>query len=88
MEPSVSPDIEVHNITDEFVDWIAYELNHFYGPWKRTIYVVHTDAGLTGLGESGSPEPEETIEKYIGTSPFDWVAGTRTRWDWGRPCTT
>ena len=80
-------DIEVHNITDEFVDWIAYELNHFYGPWKRTIYVVHTDAGLTGLGESGSPEPEETIEKYIGTSPFDWV-GTRPRWDWGRPCTT
>ena len=66
-------DIEVHNITEEFVDWIAYELNHFYGPWKRTVYVVHTDAGLIGLGESGSPEPEETIEKYIGTSPFDWV---------------
>ena len=66
-------DIEVHNITEEFVDWIAYELNHFYGPWKRTVYVVHTDAGLTGLGESGSPETEETIEKYIGTSPFDWV---------------
>ena len=55
------------------MDWIAYELNHFYGPWKRTVYVVHTDAGLIGLGESGSPEPEETIEKYIGTSPFDWV---------------
>ena len=66
-------DIEVHNITEEFVDWIAYELNHFYGPRKRTVYVVHTDAGLIGLGESGSPEPEETIEKYIGTSPFDWV---------------
>ena len=49
-------DIEVHNITEEFVDWIAYELNHFYGPWKRTVYVVHTDAGLIGLGESGSPE--------------------------------
>ena len=66
-------DIEVHNITEEFVDWIAYELNHFYGSWKRTVYVVHTDAGLIGLGESGSPESEETIEKYIGTSPFDWV---------------
>ena len=66
-------DIEVHNITDEFLDWIAYELNHFYGPWKRTVYVVHTDAGLIGLGESGTPEPQEKIEKYIGTSPFDWV---------------
>ena len=66
-------DIEVHNLKSEFVDWIAYELNHFYGPWKRTIYVVHTNQGLIGLGESGSTEAPETIEKYMGTSPFDWV---------------
>ena len=66
-------DIEVHNLTDEFVDWISYKLTHFYGPWEKTVYVVHTDAGLIGLGESGSPEPTETVEKYIGTSPFDWV---------------
>ncbi len=66
-------DIEVHEITDEFVDWEAYQLNHYYGPWKRTIYVVHTNTGLVGLGESGEPETQETIEKYIGTSPFDWV---------------
>ena len=35
--------------------------------------MVHTDAGITGLGEGHGPEPKETIEKYIGTSPFDWV---------------
>ena len=66
-------DIEVHHITDEYVDWIAYQLGHYYGPAHRTIYVVHTDKGLVGLGESGSPEPQATIEGYIGTSPWDWV---------------
>ena len=66
-------DIEIHEITDEFVDWISYELRHFYGPWKRTIYVVHTNNGLSGLGESGQTEKPETIEQYIGTSPFDWM---------------
>ena len=65
-------DIEVHEITVDYEDWIAYPLNHYYGPTKRTVYVVHTDKGLTGLGE-GSREPDEVIEKYFGTSPFDWV---------------
>ena len=66
-------EIEVHPITLEYVDWIAYQLNHFYGPITRTVYVVHTDNGLVGLGESGSPEPQEVIDGYIGTNPFDWV---------------
>ena len=48
-------EIEVHPITLEYVDWIAYQLTHFYGPITRTVYVVHTDNGLIGLGESGSP---------------------------------
>ena len=65
--------IEVHPITLEYVDWIAYQLTHFYGPITRTIYVVHTDNGLVGLGESGSPESQEVIDGYIGTNPFDWV---------------
>ena len=64
-------EIEVHRITLPYVDWIAYQLNHYYGPTRRTIYVAHTDDGLTGLGESGSTEPRETVERYIGTSPFD-----------------
>jgi L-alanine-DL-glutamate epimerase-like enolase superfamily enzyme len=65
-------DIEVHDITVDYEDWIAYQLNHYYGPTKRTVYVVHTNTGLTGLGD-GSRESDEVIEKYVGTSPFDWV---------------
>ncbi len=64
-------EIEVHRITLPYVDWIAYQLNHYYGPTQRTIYVAHTDDGLTGLGESGSTEPRETVDRYIGTNPFD-----------------
>ncbi|MBM4077964.1 MAG: hypothetical protein FJ267_20235, partial [Planctomycetes bacterium] len=37
-------DIEVHEITVPYVDWIAYELNHFYGPTRRTVYVVKTNS--------------------------------------------
>ena len=66
-------DIEVHDITVDYHDWIAYKLNHFYGPSHRTVYVAHTNNGLIGLGESGSREPQGTIEKYIGTNPFDWI---------------
>ena len=66
-------DIEVHEFAGEYTDWSAYQLSHYYGPERRTVYVVHTDAGLTGLGEGHGPEPSETIEKYIGTSPFDWI---------------
>ena len=66
-------EIEVHEITLEYVDWIAYQLNHFYGPAKRTVYVAHTDDGLTGLGEGHDADPEEVIDRYIGTNPFDWI---------------
>jgi len=43
-------EIEVHEITVPYEDWIAYELNHFYGPTRRKVYVVHTNNGLIGLG--------------------------------------
>lgn len=66
-------EIEVHEISVPYEDWIAYELNHYYGPTRRTIYVVRTSDGLTGLGEGHTREPEEVLQKYIGTSPFDWV---------------
>ena len=66
-------EIEVHQITLEYVDWIAYQLNHYYGPTRRTIYVVHTDNGLVGLGEGGGTEPQEVIDQYIGTNPFEWI---------------
>lgn len=66
-------DIEVHEISVDYHDWLAHELNHFYGPSRRTVYVVHTSNGLVGLGESGSREPKEKIRQYVGTSPFDWI---------------
>src|SRR5262245_4006350 len=55
-------DVEVHDITVPYADWIAYELNHYYGPTRRTVYVVHTDKGLIGLGEGGR-EPDTVVQK-------------------------
>ena len=66
-------EIEVHQITPEYEDWIAYQLNHYSGPANRTVYVAHTDDGRVGLGEGGRPEPQEVIDQYIGTNPFKWV---------------
>ena len=65
-------EIETHDITTEYQDWIAYQLNHYYGPRGRSVYIVHTNKGISGLGE-GQKEPSETVEQYVGTSPFDWV---------------
>ena len=67
-------DIEVHEIAPEYHDWIAYPLNHYYGPTRRTVYVTHTDNGLSGLGEGGgAPEAQETIDRYLGSNPFTWI---------------
>ena len=66
-------EIEVHEVVLEYQNFLAYQLNHYYGPTKRVVYIVHTDTGLEGLGESGRAEPSEVIEEYIGTNPFDWI---------------
>ena len=66
-------EIEVHPIATEYVDWQQYQLDHYYGPRTRTIYVVHTDDGKVGLGESGSTATREIIDQYIGTNPFAWL---------------
>ena len=66
-------EIEVHDITLEYCDWTAYQLNHYYGPLYRTIYVAHTDNGLIGLGESREREPEEVVDRYVGSNPFEWI---------------
>jgi len=60
-------DIEKHEIHPDYVDWLHYELNHFYGPTKRSVYVVHTNKGLQGLGE-GRKEPDAVLENYIRNS--------------------
>ena len=66
-------EIEVHEVVLEYQDFLAYQLNHYYGSTKRAVYIVHTDTGLEGLGESGRAESSEVIEEYIGTNPFDWI---------------
>jgi galactonate dehydratase len=68
-------DIEVHPIQVPYHDWAAHVMNHFYGPTKRTIYVLHTNHGLTGLGESDDTMPPEALQRFIGTNPFDWING-------------
>jgi L-alanine-DL-glutamate epimerase-like enolase superfamily enzyme len=69
-------DIEVHRIEDiGYQPWLEQPLRHLYGSsglTQRTVYVVHTDAGLVGLGE-GHGDPPEVVQSYIGTSPFDHV---------------
>ncbi len=66
-------EIEVHEITLEYHDWIAYQLNHYYGPRHRTVYVAHTDDGRVGLGECGTTDPQDVIDQYIGSNPFEWL---------------
>ena len=66
-------EIEKYEVAMEQQDWNTYAIMHFYGSCqaKRTILVVHTDTGLEGLGEGNVKD--EVLERYIGTSPFDWV---------------
>jgi len=66
--------IETHEISVPYDPLTAYELNHFYGPTRRTVYVVRTNSELIGLGEGHAPEPAEVLKKYEGSNPFDWIA--------------
>ena len=70
-------EIERHVVRLPFNDFNAKELYHAQGPeiMTRTIFVLKTENGLEGYGESwgSSWPPQADIEKYIGTSPFDWI---------------
>ena len=70
-------DIERHVVRLPVNDFNAKALYHSLGPkiMTRTIFVVKTEGGLEGYGESlgSSWPPQGDIEKYIGTSPFDWI---------------
>ena len=66
-------EIEMHEVTLDYDERRVHELSHYYFSRQRTIYVVHTDNGLVGLGEGGSPASQEDIDRYIGTNPFEWV---------------
>lgn len=66
-------EIEVHEISVPYHDWLHNVLQHFYGPTRRVIYVARTESGLTGLGEGHSREPDDVLQKYIGSNPFEWI---------------
>ena len=66
-------DIEMHEVTLDYDERRVHELSHYYFSKQRTIYVAHTDNGLVGLGEGGSPASQDDIDRYIGTNPFEWV---------------
>ena len=67
-------DIEEHEIVPPFQDYNALELFRYHGLsiQTRIIYVVKTDIGLEGYGESGLA-PKGRFKDYIGTDPFDWL---------------
>ena len=46
-------EIEVHEITLEYQDFLAYQLNHYYGPIRRTVYVARTDTAWRGWVRAG-----------------------------------
>ena len=69
----VVTEIDIHRVTLSYDDARAYELLHYHDLTQRTIYVVHTDNGLIGLGEGEKPEEQEVLDLYIGSNPFDWM---------------
>jgi L-alanine-DL-glutamate epimerase-like enolase superfamily enzyme len=74
-------DIEVHEILLPYHDFNAKVLFRYHGlsVQLRTVYVVKTDKGLEGYGESPGPAPpKDRVAKYLGTSPFDWLADTES----------
>ena len=56
------------------------ERDRFYQEWrdssvpsvKTTLYLVHTDEGLIGLGEGG-PLTDADLSRYSGHSPFEYI---------------
>ena len=70
-------DVEVHTIQPPLQEFNAAAITRYHGKvfQQRTLFVVHTDNGLQGIGEAvGSGADADAVrEKYIGTSPFDWV---------------
>ncbi len=73
-------DIERHAILAPFHEFNAKALYRCQGLENnyRTVFVVKTENGTEGYGESwGRSWPsEEALKKYIGSRPFDWVGDT------------
>ena len=71
-------EIEEHEIVPPYQDHNALTLFRYHGLSLQTriIYVVKTDLGLEGYGESGGPLKKGRFKDYLGTDPFDWMADT------------
>ena len=69
--------LEVHQICPPYCDYNSLSLARYHGSaiQQRTVYVLTTDEGLEGIGESigTAPDSEPLREKFLGTSPFDWI---------------
>ena len=62
-------------------DFHAKALFRYHGPniQARTVFKVSTNVGLVGWGESWSVSPfsDEDRRRYVGSSPFDWLAARK-----------
>ena len=72
-------DVERHIVCPPLKEWNSDALTHHQGPdfRYRTVYVLHTDNGLEGLGEHRGkswPGVEEWLSQLVGTNPCDWLA--------------
>ncbi len=67
--------VEVHEILTPFHRYHANNLFRYHGlgVQLRTIYIVKTDIGLEGYGESWGPAPKDSFSRYVGSSPVDWI---------------
>lgn len=73
-------DIERYEITPPYHDYNGETLRRYHGRQiqSRTVLIAKTNVGIEGFGEAwglGGPD-EATMNKYIGTSPFDWIGDT------------
>ena len=69
-------EIEEHEVVAPYHDYNAEALFRYHGLslQRRIIYVVKTDTGLEGYGESGGPLRKGRFKDYLGSDPFDWMA--------------
>ena len=75
-------DIETHEVLLPFFEFNSQTLFRYHGLGiqLRTIYVAKTNhPGLEGYGEAwGRGWPQDQVQEFIDTNPFDWLGGTTT----------
>jgi len=55
----------------EGIGEMMVERNLYQG---NTVYKVHTDAGIVGIGEAEG-QPNEELQQYVGRDPFEFMNG-------------